>query len=206
LNHKAIPRDYRAPAIRVEDLMRPAVARCLAAGALLTVAATAAHAEIEKFMKQCDGKMCAFFRASVTIPAGWVEDKEATDYFNAVFLLPKDISFDDAPAKIYAIVRYNREKKPVGAFIPDAIKDWKGRAKTAKIAKLDDLPRAGKASFVRHQFEARNLKEQGYELQAVTSDSDKDGNEYVVTITLSANSQAALKAAEPAYLAILGKY
>ena len=114
--------------------------------------------------------------------------------------------FDDAPAKIYAIARYNRDKKPAATFIPAAIKDWKGRAKDAKIAKLDDLPRAGKTPFLRHQFEARSMPEQGYELQAVTSDSDKDGNEYVITITLSANSPDALKAAEPAYLAILGKY
>jgi hypothetical protein len=172
----------------------------------LIFAAAGARADVEKFMKQCDGKLCPFFRASVTIPDGWVEDKEATDYFNAVFLLPKDLSFDDAPVKIYAIARYNREKKPIATFIPAAIKDWKSRSRDAKIAKLDDLPRSGKAAFVRHQFAARSLKEQGYELQAVTADSDKDGNEYVITITLSANSLAALKAAEPAYLAILGKY
>ena len=57
----------------------------------LTFAATAAQADVEKFMKQCDGKMCPFFRASVVIPEGWVEDEEATDYFKAVFLLPKDV-------------------------------------------------------------------------------------------------------------------
>lgn len=172
----------------------------------LTFFSATAQTDVEKFMKLCDGKVCTFFRASVTIPDGWVEDKEATDYFNAVFMLPKDVAFDDAPAKIYAIARYNRDKQPAATFIPAAIKDWKGRSKDAKITKLDDLPRAGKAPFMRHQFEARRMKEQGYELQAVTSDSDKDGNEYVITITLSANSQAALKAAEPAYLAILQKY
>ncbi len=37
-------------------------------------------------------------------------------------------------------------------------------------------------------------------------DSDKDGNEFFVTITLSANSREARKVAEPAYLAILSKY
>jgi hypothetical protein len=172
----------------------------------LTFAATGARADVEKFMKQCDGKLCPFFRASVVVPDGWVEDEEATDYFKAVFLLPKNAEFENAPAKIYAIARYNRDKKAAATFIPAAIKDWKGRAKDAKIVKLDDVPRAGKLPFTRHQFEARSLKEQGYELQAVTSDSDKDGNEYVITITLSANSKAALKAAEPAYLTILEKY
>jgi hypothetical protein len=59
---------------------------------------------------------------------------------------------------------------------------------------------------VRHQFEAPSLREQGYELQAVTTDSDNDNNEFLVTITLSANSAKALQAAKPAYLAILSKY
>ena len=122
-------------------------------------------------------------------------------------LLPKNVEFDKAPAKIYAMARYNRNKQPISDFLPDSIKDWRGRAKDAKITRLDDLPRGdGKAPFVRNQFEARSLKEQGYELQAVTTDGDKDGNEFIVTITLSADSRDALKSAEPAYLAILRKY
>jgi hypothetical protein len=168
--------------------------------------AVPAQAEIEKFMQQCDGKLCALFRASITIPDGWVEDKEASNYFKAQMLLPKGLDFDRAPAKIYAVVRHNRDKQPIAKFLPDSIKDWKSRARDATINKLDDLARNGKPPFVRHQFEARSLTEQGYELQAVTTDGDKDGNEFVVTITLSANSKAALKAAEPAYLAILSKY
>jgi hypothetical protein len=102
---------------------------------------------------------------------------------------------------------YNRKKQPISDFMPENIADWHSRAKDAKITDLDDLPRGdGKVAFVRHQFEAGSLREQGYELQAVTTDNDNDGNEFLVTITLSANSRKALKAAEPAYLAILGKY
>lgn len=159
-------------------------------------------------MNPCDhNKMCAFFRASITVPDGWVEDKEATAYFNAQFLLPKDVEFDNAQAKIYVIVRYNRNKQPIADFIPDAIADWQSRAKDARVTRLEDLPRGdGKPAFERRQFEAKSLKEQGYELQAVTTDGDKDGNAFIVTIALSANSRDALQAAEPAYLAILRKY
>ncbi|HEY6024492.1 MAG TPA: hypothetical protein VIV34_09985 [Pseudolabrys sp.] len=180
--------------------------RLIAALVLVLPAAIPAKAEIEKFMNQCDGKLCASFRASITIPDGWVEDKEASDYFKVQLLLPKGLEFEKAPAKIYAVVRYNRNRQPITDFLPDSIKDWKSRAKDARIDKLDDLARVGKPAFVRHAFEARSLKIQGYELQAVTTDGDKDGNEFVVTITLSADSKAALKAAEPAYLAILSKY
>jgi hypothetical protein len=166
-----------------------------------------AKAEIEKFMNRCDGKLCAFFRASIAIPDGWVEDKEATKYFRSQFLLPKGVEFEKAPAKIYVVVRYNRKKQPISDFMPGSITDWQSRAKDATITKLDDLPRGGgKPAFERHRFEAASLPEQGYELQAVTTDGDKDGNEFIVTITLSADSREAFKAAEPAYLAILGKY
>lgn len=181
--------------------------RLCAALILMGLLATApAKAEIEKFMRQCDGKLCASFRASITIPDGWVEDKDASNYFKAQMLLPKGLDFERAPAKIYAVVRYNRDKQSVSDFLPDSIKDWKSRAKDAKISKLDDLARGGKPPFLRHAFEAHSLKEQGYELQAITSDGDKDGNQFVVTFMLSANSKAALKDAEPAFLAILSKY
>jgi hypothetical protein len=70
-----------------------------------------------------------------------------------------------------------------------------GRA--ARINKLDDLARGDKPPFLRHAVEAYSLKEQGYELQAVTSDDEKDGHQFVVTFMLAANFKAALKDAEP---------
>jgi hypothetical protein len=188
--------------------MRRALVLICAVGLLATLnATTPAGATIEKFMSQCDGKMCAFFRASIVIPDGWVEDRDSTRYFNSQFLLPKGTAFEKAAAKIYVAVVYNRKKQPISDFLPENIADWRSRAKDAKITDLDDLPRGdGKSVFVRHQFEAASLHEQGYELEAVTTDGDKDGNEFFVTITLSANSREALKAAEPAYLAILSSY
>ncbi|MGB8578946.1 MAG: hypothetical protein WCD56_20655 [Pseudolabrys sp.] len=185
-----------------------AVARRFCATLILMglLGAAPAKADIEKFMRQCDGKLCASFRASITIPDGWIEDKEATSYFNAQVLLPKGLDFEKAPAKIYAVARYNRDKRPISDFLPDRVKDWKSRAKDARINKLDDLARGDKPPFLRHAFEAHSLKEQGCELQAVTSDGDKDGNQFVVTFMLSADSKAALKDAEPAFLAILSKY
>jgi len=176
------------------------------------LAATPARAEISKFIKPCGTqdqkvKLCPSFRASITLPDGWVQDRQASGYFNAQFLLPKGVDFDKAPAKIYVAVVFNRDKKPISDFLPDGIADWKSRAKDAKITQLADFQRSdGKPAFLRRQFEARSLKEQGYELQSVTTDEDKDGNQFIVTMTLSADSHAALKSAEPAYLAILSKY
>ena len=120
---------------------RALVCRLIATAIIIASTAIPATAEIEKFMNQCDGKLCAFFRVSITVPDGWVEDKEATDYFKVQMLLPKNVEFDKAPAKIYAMARYNRNKQPISDFLPDSIKDWRSRAKDAKITRLEDLPR-----------------------------------------------------------------
>jgi hypothetical protein len=184
------------------------LARTCAAMALAGVfATTPAKATIEKIMNQCDGKLCPFFRASIAIPDGWVEDKDATRHFNSQFLLPEGVDFEKSAVKIYVAVMYNRKKQPISDFLPKLLADWRGRAKSVKITDLVDFPRSeGKPAFVRHQFEAASLHEQGYELHAVTTDGDTDGNEFIVTITMSANSAKALQSAGPAYQAILSKY
>jgi hypothetical protein len=184
------------------------LARICAVMALAAMSAmTPASATIEKIMNQCDGKLCPFYRASIVIPDGWVEDKDATRHFNSQFLLPRDVDFEKSAVKIYVAVVYNRKKQPISDFMPDQLAEWRSRAKGAKITDLDDLPRGdGKPAFVRHQFEATSLHEQGYELQAVTTDGDTDGNEFIVTIMLSANSAKALQSASAAYQAILSKY
>src|ERR1039457_1610430 len=91
--------------------------RLVTAFAAFSLLAVPAKAEIEKFMNQCDGKLCAFFRESLTIPEGWVEDKEATAYFKVQMLLPKGVEFDKAPAKSYAVVRYKPQKQPSSDFL-----------------------------------------------------------------------------------------
>ncbi len=179
----------------------------VAAVAAATVLAAPAKAEIEKFMRDCDNKLCAYFRASITVPEGWAEDKEATEALGVQMLLPKGVAFEDAPAKIYALVRYNKEKRPLAPFVQDDYRDWQQRSKNAKPAQLSSVPRTnGKPAFERHQFEAPELREQGYEEVALAADGDKDGNAFVVVLCLSANTREAFKAAEPAYLSILKAY
>jgi len=96
------------------------------------IATTPAGATIEKIMNQCNGKLCPFFRASIVIPDGWVEDRGATRHFNSQFLLPKGTDFETAAAKIYVAVKYNRKKQPISDFMPENIADWRSRAKDAK--------------------------------------------------------------------------
>ena len=184
-------------------------AMCRLAVALVCVSllAVPARADIEKLMRQCDGKLCAYFRASITVPEGWVEDAEASRELGVQMLIPKGQAFEKAPAKIYALVRYNKDKAPVSAITRDTYRDWKERAKNAKITKLADVVRAnGKPAFERHQFEAPKLEEQGFETTALAADGDKDGNAFVVVLCLSANNREAYKSAEAAYLSMLKAY
>jgi hypothetical protein len=122
-------------------------------------------------------------------------------------MLPKGLDFEKAPAKIYVLVRYNKDKGPVSAIARDTYSDWKKRAKNAKVSKLPEVARAnGKPAFERHQFEASKLEEQGFETTSLVADIDKDGNAYVVVVCLSANTREAFKSAEAAYLSILKAY
>jgi hypothetical protein len=166
-----------------------------------------ASAEIMKYMRMCEQKMCAYFRATITIPDNWVEDKEASREFDAQMLLPRGKTFEKAPAKIYVAVRYNPKKQPVADFVLDAHAELRDSAKDGKFTMLPDQSRAeGKPPYTRYTFEAPSLKEQGYETQAVTHDGDKDGNDFIVTIVLTANTREAFKSAEPAFLSLLNSF
>jgi hypothetical protein len=207
LNPPAIPRDYALTMQEVAMLSLRSIVRLAFALAALNLMALPARAEIQKFMRDCDMKLCAFFKASITAPEDWIEDKEASSALGVQMLLPKGQEFEKAPAKIYALVRYNKDKAPVSSVSRDTYRDWKERSPKAKVAKLAEVPRAsGKPAFERHQFEAPELDEQGFEQTALAADSDKDGNAYVVVLVLSANTREAYKANEAAYLSMLKAY
>ena len=55
--------------------MRRALVLVCVGGLFAGLMATPAAATIEKIMNQCHGKLCPFFRASIVIPDGWVEDQ-----------------------------------------------------------------------------------------------------------------------------------
>jgi len=166
-----------------------------------------AAAEIEKIMRVCDGKLCPFFKTSFAVPKGWVEDKENGQRLNLLIFVPRGQTFHSAGAIIYATARFNPDKKPIETFIEDDQARWRQKARDVKITRLDDVARTkGQESFRHFQYVAPSLKAQPFERVASTSDSDKDGNAYLVGLVLTAKSQKALTAAEPAFLAMLKGY
>jgi len=173
----------------------------------VALASAPVAAEVEKIMQTCDGKLCAFFRASFVPPDGWIEDKENSRKMGALIFVPRGQTFHSADAIIYATARFNRDKKPITDFIEQDQARWRDKAKDVKVTGLPQVERAnGKEAFRYFQFEAPSMKSQPFERVATVADGDTDGNAFVVGLVLSAKSAKALSAAEPAYLAMLKAY
>ena len=187
----------------------PVLHRHLAAAVFIAVFAVGspAKSEITKFMRDCGGKLCPYYRASVAVPQGWHEDQASSREMNVQIFVPKGRTFDNAGAVIYATVKFNRDKTPVATLVAEDHATWREKARDVKIEHLPDVARAaGQAPFLQYQFEMPSRKAQPFERVATTSDVDKDGNAFLVGLVLTATSMKALKAAEPAYLAILTGY
>ncbi len=61
----------------------------------------------------------------------------------------------------------------------------------------------GKPGFLRFGFENPSKKQQAYEMGAFGTDSDKDGNEFVLDVVMTGLNKAALESAEKDYIAFL---
>jgi hypothetical protein len=185
--------------------LRFAVVAALAVTAALV--APPGQAEVKKLMLICGGKLCPFYRASFAPPPGWVEDEENGRRMGAVIFVPGGQTFHSAGAIIYATARPNPDKKPIAEFIERDQARWREKAPDVKIKRLPDVVRAsGKDPFSHFQFEAPSMKAQAFERVATTTDSDQDGNAFIVGLVLTAKSSKAIGAAEPAYAAMLKAY
>lgn len=163
---------------------------------------TSAPAEVEKFMRPCDGKLCPYFRLKFTPPAGWVEDTEATKENGLPIYVPKGMSFADAPALMYIRVSYNNDKRSMKKFIEVAHERWRQAEKQSKVDKLASEKRAsGKPDFQIYHFYNPSRPQQAYEMIAYGEDTDKDGNSFFLMIGLTGAEQKSLDTAETAFRA-----
>lgn len=164
-----------------------------------------AQAEVQKFMAPCDGKLCPYFRIALTAPKGWVLDEEATKTYKVQILVPKGKTYDNAPALIYVQVFYRRDKQQsLASFAETSNARWRAKVKDAKITSLPAVERAnGKQGFLRFAFENPGNRQQPYELGAFGIDSDKDGNEFVLDVVMTAVNKTALDGAKKDYIAFL---
>jgi hypothetical protein len=170
--------------------------------ALLLPLALPASAEVEKFMTIRNGQMHPFYRLKFTPPPGWVKEEEATKKNGLAMYAQEGKDFSTSPALIYITVSYNHDKKTLRQFIDTANEWWRGKVKDTQIEKIAGEKREnGLPDFEVYRYVNPSQPNQPYELVAFGEDKDKDGNNFLMKIALSAKSKKALKAAEASYRA-----
>jgi hypothetical protein len=138
-------------------------------------------------------------------PDGWVLDAKATAENRVQIMVPKGQSFASAEPLIYVEVIYQPDKQQTLAdFARLNNARWLAGNPRAKITELPVVERlSSKPAFLRFAFENPAKAQQAFEIGALGVDSDKDGNDFVLDVVMSANSKAALDRADAAYTAFL---
>jgi len=168
----------------------------------LCAAATSAHAEVRKFLRDCDGKLYPYYQIALTPPAGWVLDEKATKRNRVQTIVPKGMNFGNAPALIYVQVFYHRDKQQsLANFAEVSNGRWRASVKDAKISELPAVERANrKPGFLRFAFENPSKRQQAFEMGTFGIDNDGDGNEFVLDVVLTGLDKAAIERAEKDYI------
>lgn len=141
----------------------------------------------------------------MTPPDGWVLDAQATKENNVQIIVPKGKNFANAEPLIYVQVLYHRDKQQsLADFARVSDERWLAAAGQSKISALPAVERTnGKEGFLRFSYENPGKVQQAYEMGAFGLDSDRDGNEFVLDVVMTANSKTALERAEKNYVAFL---
>lgn len=178
----------------------------LALACALGLGAGAARGEVQKFLNPCGGQeLCPSFRVVLTLPDGWVLDREATAKNNVQMIVPKGKNFANAEPLIYVQVFYHRDKQQsLADFARVSNERWLAAAGKAKVSDLPPVPRTnGKDGFLRFAYENPTQSQQAYEVGAFGLDNDNDGNEFVLDVVMTADTRQALQRAENDYVALL---
>ena len=174
--------------------------------AALVIYSVSARAEVQKLLNPCGGqKLCASYALVLTPPDGWMLDAKASAENKVQIMVPKGQTFATAEPLIYVQVFYHADKdQSVADFARASNALWLAANPQAKITGLPAVERAnGKPAFLRFAFDNPGKAQQAYEVGALGSDSDKDGNDFVLDVVVSGNSKAALERADAAYTAFL---
>jgi hypothetical protein len=173
--------------------------------ALQVIPATAAG--VEKMVSGCGAGTCDYDSAAIATPAGWTHDEFAERTMHMKVLVRDGQSFAAADVFILATVLPNLDNVSISDHVFRGQKYMRLQVPDLKIKALPDIARAkGKAGFQVYQYEKPGAEKRRFERIATTMEKDKDGNAFVVGISLTADSAEALQAAEASYLEVLRQY
>jgi hypothetical protein len=167
----------------------------------------ATAAGVEKMLSDCGAGTCDYDSAPIATPAGWVHDEFAERTMHMKVLVRDGQSFASADVFILATVLPNLDDVSIADHVFRGQKYMRLQVPELKIKALPDIARAkGKAGFLVFQYEKPNSTKRRFERIATTMEKDKDGNVFVVGISLTADSAQALEAAEASYREVLRRY
>jgi len=180
------------------------IATIATVGALVSSAATA---EVKKLDQVCDGKSCAAFALDLTPPVNWDIDKAASEDNRVQMLVPSGLNFHDARAVIYVRISSKDKDQPLAEFIRISQERWRQAAADTKISKLPVVERGnGKGTFEPFRYENPKSPQQPLEVVAFGTDTDKDGNDFVLTVVMAGKDQKAIEQAQDSYLELLRRH
>jgi hypothetical protein len=178
-------------------------------GALVAccILSNAARAEVKKFLQVCDGKICPSYSLALTPPKGWEVDEAASKQNRVQMLVPHGRNFHNARAVIYVRVAPKSKDQPLSDFIRVIQERWRKSVPDTKISKLPVINRSnGQAAFEPFHYENPSRPQQAFEIVAFGTDSDKDGNDFIIMVVMSGRDQKALDEAQDIYEEFLRRH
>jgi hypothetical protein len=171
----------------------------------LLFTATSAQAEIRKLMDIGDRKLTPRFELILTLPKGWVQEKEASKANGVQMLVLRGKDFHSTPALMYVKISYRRDKEQtVEQFVENSQKRWRESVSDTKIEKLANVERAGgRPAYLSYRYENPSRPQQRYEAVSFGIDSDKDGNDFFVMVAVTGKDKKAIDQAMATYNAFL---
>jgi hypothetical protein len=179
----------------------------LALAIIIALGAPAA-AEVKKFMKVCQGKLCPYFELATTPLEGWVLEQEASKQNGVQMLVPKGTNFHSAEALIYIkVLPQQGEANSLEEFIKVSQERWRKAAPDTKITKMPEVARKnGKAAFQPYQYENPSQPQQAFEYVAFGEDTDPEGNKYFAMVVITGRDRKHIEKAGAPYRAFLGAH
>lgn len=178
-----------------------------AAFAALPALGSPAQAEVKKFINICNRQICPVYEVVLNPPQDWVLDEEAGDKNNVQMIIPKGKTFGNAEALIYVKVSLKDKGQALPDFIKVSQERWRKAVPDTKITKLLVVDRInGEPAYETYRYENPSHPQQAFELTGFGIDTDRDGNEFVVQVVMTARAKKALDAAERSFQTFLRRH
>jgi hypothetical protein len=169
---------------------------------LLVVASVSASAEIEKLAVPSDDGFRFYWWPKLPAVAGWLHDEATSLKLTANVLVPDGSSFGDAPAVMYAKALYKPRSPEIHSLqeLIDSDRDaFEHDMPGLKIERLPDLTTGDRRHLIQLAFAPKG--EGSWERVAYGEEDD-----YYLIFAISAQHDADLKAALPAFETLVAGY